>query len=87
MASIPCRNVSPTSPYRTAERPPPETQSLVPLDVAGMAAFLWVVTVGRVALGAAHAEPPGRELALAWLVLVSLPVLAGWALARDRRGG
>ena len=76
-----------SSPYRIAARPAPEPRPEAPLDVAGMAAFLWILTLERVAMGVAHAEPPSRELALAWLVLVALPVALGAMLARDRRGG
>jgi|HubBroStandDraft_6_1064221.scaffolds.fasta_scaffold2013005_1 hypothetical protein len=85
MASSPCRELTTTSPYRTAERPPPEPRPEAPFDMAGMAVFVWVVTLARVVLGAVHAEPPDRELAVAWLVLISLPILLGRARARRRK--
>lgn len=78
-----------TNPYRTpaqagSESPP--SQANRPLDLVVVAAFAWVVTLLRLGLGAAHAEPPSRELAFAWLVLFLAPVVFGnelWPPSRE----
>jgi hypothetical protein len=75
----------PSSPYRTAARPAPRPRPEAPLDVAGMAALVWILTAVRLTMSVVHAEAPSRELALAWLVLIALPVLAGRAIAERRR--
>ena len=42
------------------------------------------MTLMRVAMGRRAAEPPGRELAFAWLLLVALPAVAGAIAWRAR---
>jgi hypothetical protein len=46
-----------------------------------MGTFLWLVTVLRVVAARVHPEPPSRELAFAWVVLIVAPV----AIARELR--
>jgi hypothetical protein len=43
--------------------------------------FLWLVTVLRVVAARLHPEPPSRELAFAWVVLLVVPL----AVARELR--
>jgi hypothetical protein len=45
------------------------------MAIAG--AFIWLLTVARVAVGLVRAEAPGRELVFAWMVLLVVP-LAAW---------
>jgi hypothetical protein len=43
--------------------------------------FLWLATVVRVLAARLHPEPPSRELAFAWVVLIVVPL----AIARELR--
>jgi len=78
-----------TNPYRTPAQTGREltpSQASRPLDLAHVALFAWVVTLVRIAVGLAHAEPPGRELVFAWLILLLAPVLLAKELCPRSRG-
>ncbi len=76
----------PPNPYRTRpmpERPgaPPSTLS----ELMAVGAFIWIVTVLRVALGHWRAERPSQELVFSWLVLLVVSLLGFRGLVRRRR--
>ena len=73
----------PPSPYRTPEPPAPEPPE-PRLDLGGTVAFVWLVTVARVAMGAGRTEAPSRELTLAWVLAIALPILLVRWLVRRR---
>ncbi len=67
-----------TSPYRVPAQSGPKclrVESQRRLDLAGVAGFAWVITLVRVVAGFVQAEAPNRELDLAWLILLLLPVV------------
>jgi hypothetical protein len=73
-----------SSPYRTPARPaadPTPTELSAFLDVAGVAAFAWVVTLVRIAAALLCDEPSSHELDFAWLVLFLAPVIVWNELA------
>ncbi len=76
-----------TSPYRVPAQSGPKclrAEGQQRLDLAGVAGFVWIVTLVRVVAGLATAEAPSRELDLAWLLLFLLPVVIWKELARYR---
>jgi hypothetical protein len=75
----------PPSPYRTPEPRAPEPPE-ARLGLGGTLVFVWLVTVARIAMSAGRAEAPSRELALAWVLAIALPILlVRWIVRRRVR--
>jgi hypothetical protein len=75
------------SPYRVpaqtgSERAPATARASLELTVVALLA--WAVTVVRVVVAVVRAEPAGRELDLAWLILFLAPVVI-WAEIQGHR--
>jgi membrane protein DedA with SNARE-associated domain len=77
----------PPNPYRTSA--PHRADDELPrfLDLAPVAAITWLATLVRVGVALSRSEPASRELDIAWLLLLVLPlvIVAELRAARARR--
>ncbi len=77
----------PPNPYRTSAPHKPDDELPRFLDLVPVAAVTWLVTLVRVGVALARSEPPSRELDVAWLLILVLPLVmvAELRAARARR--